>query len=359
MATVPLYLDLLGSPLERWPAALKKLGNLETKLLEFDIEEIEIEKPVFICGLARSGTTITLEILNSATDFSAHCYSDFPFVHVNYFWNKLKIFFPSTNKKVERAHKDRILVNSSSPEALEEILWISFFPQLHQSGAGDLLDESTENLGFEAFYRDHLKKLLALRGGKRYLTKNNYNLTRLQYLAKLFPDARFVVLVREPVSHVYSMLKQHRLITKVQQNDARACRYMRRHGHFEFGVDFRPIFFDSSETTARIQELWKEDDLVSAYATYWKDAHEYVLREIIGHPTLPQQVKTISYEALCDDSESVLRDLCEFCEIDSNDLIRVWAPKLDRPDYYQVDLTSSEVNTVNRETKSTFEKFGF
>ena len=50
----------------------------------------------------------------------------------------------------------------------------------------------------EAFYRDHIRKLLWLRGGRRYLSKGNYNTTRIAYLARLFPDARFIVPVRDP-----------------------------------------------------------------------------------------------------------------------------------------------------------------
>ena len=109
---------------------------------------------------------------------------------------------------MERAHKDRIMVTPSSPEALEEPYWMYFFKGLHQSGKSALLDGSTVNPEFERFYLSNIPKILMLRGGERYLSKGNYNVTRLKYLLKLFPDSRFVIPVRNPVSHIASLMKQ-------------------------------------------------------------------------------------------------------------------------------------------------------
>ena len=57
----------------------------------------------------------------------------------------------------ERAHKDRILVTPDSPEAIEEVLWMRFFPRAHDTGTVQVLDAATSNPAFERFYRDHLR----------------------------------------------------------------------------------------------------------------------------------------------------------------------------------------------------------
>src|SRR4029077_17446890 len=93
----------------------------------------------------------------------------------------------------QRTHRDGIFVTPESPEAMEEVLWMAFFPQIHKPEACNVLDRNTSNPSFEQFYRDHLRKLLLVRGGKRYVSKANYNVTRLEYLHRLFPDARFVI----------------------------------------------------------------------------------------------------------------------------------------------------------------------
>ncbi|MCB9964174.1 MAG: sulfotransferase [Rhodospirillales bacterium] len=73
---------------------LDKIWGSETKLLTYDTISVSIDKPIFITGLARSGTTILLEILASHPDISTHKYKDYPFVHTNYFWDTLRKFIP-------------------------------------------------------------------------------------------------------------------------------------------------------------------------------------------------------------------------------------------------------------------------
>ena len=201
-----------------------------------------IDRPIYVSGLARSGSTILLEMLASHPDTATHRYRDSPPVMTPIFWNKAfgKIYDKPV-APVERAHNDRIMVTPDSPEALEEIVWMAFFASCHNPRQSNVLDATTSNPEFEAFYRDHLRKILLIRRGRRYLSKANYSITRFGYLKKLFPDARFIVPVRDPVWHVASLMKQHRLFMKNEERDPRILRYMQRIGHFEFGLDRRVV----------------------------------------------------------------------------------------------------------------------
>ncbi len=241
MSYVPLHLDLLGGFLDKRQDLLIRLGNIETKLLTYDIQDLRIDKPIFIAGLARSGSTILLETLASHKDVTSHQYCDYPFVHVHYFWNVIKALTPASRKKVERGHKDGLMINAKSPEALDEILWISFFEDLHDPGQSNIIDETCGNPAFERFYANNILKTLYGRKASRFISKNNYNVTRLKYLKSLFPDLRIIIPVRPPEEHIYSLLKQNKLFQEVQKQDERSSRYTRRLGHFEFGLDFRPI----------------------------------------------------------------------------------------------------------------------
>jgi hypothetical protein len=88
---------------------------------------------------------------------------------------------------------------------------------------------------------DHLRKVVLLRGGARYVSKGNYNVCRIAYLARLLPNTKFVVPVREPLAHVHSLVKQHRLFTHYAAQDARVPVYFAAAGHYEFGPQRRPI----------------------------------------------------------------------------------------------------------------------
>ena len=106
------------------------------------------------------------------------------------------------------------MVTAESPEAMEEVLWTAFFPRLHDPEVSNILDGQFERPELESFFAEHIRKLILARGGQRYVSKNNYNVTRLSYFARLFPDARFLLPIRSPLAHVGSLMKQHGLFSK-------------------------------------------------------------------------------------------------------------------------------------------------
>src|ERR671911_386811 len=108
---VSKWIDWLGGWVNRSPGFWRWLGNMETRLLTEQIADIRIEQPIYISGLARSGTTILLEILASHDATVTHAYKDFPPVLTPHFWNW---FLERARKQdtapVERAHGDGIVV---------------------------------------------------------------------------------------------------------------------------------------------------------------------------------------------------------------------------------------------------------
>ena len=72
------------------PKFWTRLGNFESKVLEFDLEPLKINSPIYVSGLARSGSTILLEFLADHKDFVSHKYSDFPFIYTPYLWRVMQ-----------------------------------------------------------------------------------------------------------------------------------------------------------------------------------------------------------------------------------------------------------------------------
>ena len=355
MSYVPLYLDLLGSALDRGQNTLIKLGNLETKLLTYDIETLKIEKPVFVTGMARAGTTILTEILASHPAVTSHQYRDYPFVHVHYFWQLLRTLIPARAQKVERAHKDGLMINAHSPEALDEILWMSFFEGLHVPNQSAVL--KTENESFDRFYKNNILKTLYGRKATRFVSKNNYNITRLKYLRRLFPDARFVIPVRRPTAHIASLLKQNTLFRDAQKEDPRSQRYTRRLGHFEFGLDFRPINPGDPAKIDKIQALWREENFLEAYAHYWTMLHQYLWHILDSEKDIRSAVHLVLYDDFCHDSATQVKALLEFCTLFDVNLAQDWADKIKAPTYYIDSFTDEQKQRIADITADTEKLF--
>lgn len=180
-----------------------------------EIEDIEIERPIIICGLPRTGTTHLHNLL--AAD-----------PHLRYlpYWESLEPF-PAPGEEDE-ARRDRCatgleLIDASMPEfkrmhdmtvdhAHEEI-------QLLANDISGMLFETTYHLpAFAAHYKSHdqgpsyahLKRQLQamqwLRGGTRWVLKSPQHLEQFPTLYATFPDATFVVTHRDPVEVTRSMV---------------------------------------------------------------------------------------------------------------------------------------------------------
>lgn len=339
---VPLLLDWLGGIATSDRARMIGWGNRESRLFEDEIAAQRIEKPVFVAGLARAGTTILLEFIARTPDFAAHAYRDYPFVATPLLWNLLQRFWPGLDARTpkERAHKDGILVTGDSPEAFDEMIWTLFFDHLHDPGQSNLLTGAMAHGAFDVFYRDHLCKILHLRRGRRFVSKNNYNIARIGYLQRLFPDARFVVPVRDPVSHVFSLVKQHRLFSAAQAADPRALRYMQRCGHFEFGRDFRPMNVGDDAAVADILAQAAAGDMVLAYARYWRMIHEFLLKNVAGDDA----VLVVDYRRLCQSPAQTLAEIAAHCRLEGADM--TMAGSIRAPDYYRLDLTESQISMI-------------
>ena len=292
----------------------KRVGDWETKRYGDQLEKLPIERPVFIAGLARSGTTILLETIAGIDGMATHRYRDFPFVMAPILWSRYLSIFGSSQKAVERPHRDKIQITRESPDAFEEPIWQHFFPNLHGTKDSIVLDESTDHPGFEQFYRQHLQKIMFLRKGHRYVSKGNYNVTRVKYLAKLFGDSRFIIPVRNPYTHVRSLMAQHKLFLEYSEGDSRVAEYLRAVGHFEFGPQRMPIAVSRESAEATIA-AWSADKEAEGYARQWADVYGYVARMVQSDRALAEKVRIVRFEDFRTDPELVFDSLFRFIEL--------------------------------------------
>ena len=118
------------------------LGNLESLMLSRSLATQRVDRPVYICGLPRAGTTITLQMLSEHPDVVTHKYADFLMPYMPWVWNNVfpRIPVDAMRKPVPRIHRDRIEVTRDSAEMGEEILWEHFFPFIHDETKYSVLD---------------------------------------------------------------------------------------------------------------------------------------------------------------------------------------------------------------------------
>lgn len=351
---VPTWVHLLGGFISRHPKLWIKLGEVESSYLAEDIAALAIDRPIYVAGLARSGTTILLEIVASQPGIATHQYRDFPPVFTPYAWNWWLRHIPLKEvKPVERTHADGIFVTPDSPEAMEEMIWMAMFAHLHDPSRSNVLDADTDNPRFEAFYRAHVAKLILARRGRRYASKENYNLTRLEYLRKIFPDARFVIPVREPAAHIASLMKQHQMMCEGQRRQPRSLAHFQRIGHFEFGADLRPINTGNTALVEEIQELWKRGEEVRGWARYWAMIYGFVADRLEAGPALREASLVVRFEDLCAQPEAVLGKLCAHCDLDTASVVQRYAARLHAPAYYTASFSASDREAIQEETAAT------
>lgn len=337
---------------------LKQLGHWESAWLAPRLQRQKIIQPVFIAGLARSGTTVLLELLARLGPFATHRYRDFPFVLVPYLWNRYLDLVSSPARPVERPHKDRIFITRESPEGFEEPVWRAFFPGLRRGPAVATLPKLRHPRGFERFYADHIKKILLLRRGSQYLCKNNYNLTRIPYLADRFPDATFIVPVRHPVAQVLSLVRQHRLFLSYARQDPRVAEWLRAAGHDEFGPQRRPIAF-AAETARQTLEAWRQGDDALGYALQWAAAYRLVASLCDIRREFSQCVVVVRYEDLCQRPRATLDGLVARLKLRPEELRPVGLDHIAAPTWISGALAPQVCQAVWRETKTVAHHFGY
>lgn len=245
---------------------------------------------VFVCGLARSGTTALTRRLYASGAFASLTYRDMPFALAPNLWRALSRGRRKDLAPAERAHGDRIAVDADSPESLDEPFWRVFCGADYITPAA--LIPHTPDDELLARYRRHVAGVLTAHGrrGGRYLCKNNNNLLRLPALRRAFPLALILIPFREPAGHAASLMRQHRRFSALQREDRFARDYMRWLAHHEFGLDHRPF-----RLTAHPPGSGYEPEQAEYWLSLWIEAHEHLIR------SAPEGSAFVSYEALCED----------------------------------------------------------
>ena len=338
------------------------LGTLETLMLGQRVPRVE--SPIFICGLARSGTTVTLEMLHGHPDTASFRYLDMAQPYLPFTWNLLwkRCLKQRVAFQVERPHGDGLMMAPGLPEAVEEIFWHRRFRASHDERYSSILDMTASDAGFNRFYLGQIGKLLLARGKSRYLAKANYHVTRLAYLNGLFKSPRILIMVRHPFRHALSYLKQQDRLSRLYRRDARWWQAAEMLGHYEFGDKVQFINPDDIRTVRKIRALWDRGRRVEAFAYYWDLVYGHVYQTVADTCGLSEACLFVRYEDLCRDSGLWIDRILDHCRLNRSGFIRLrqrYLRILQPPGYYRASLDPCEKSHLWRIVRQTAELFGY
>lgn len=294
------------------PFVQKVLSELESDLFRSELETVTSRREVFVTGLPRAGTTLILELLYGTREFGTYTYRNMPFILAPLLWAKVSRSFQRAGERRERAHGDRMEISFDSPEAFEEVVWLTYL------GREILSDETLATLSSDAVtensrtaIRESVRKVLALAkhanqasADLRYLSKNNANISRIDVLLELFPTSDILVLYRNPLGHISSLARQHQRFLGEHASEPFSRAYMRWIGHYEFGENLKPINFHGW-----LDEGLPPDIDATFWLRYWSFAYAYALE----HKT--DRVHFVDFDQLLEDREASLQRIAQTLDL--------------------------------------------
>ncbi len=155
---------------------------------------MNIDRPIFIIGPHRSGTTLLYEILARHPDAG--------------YFNRLNKRFP---KSPGIAHLLTRSMKGDMPMEAQKIWDLSKYCDT------DVMDASNASPEIISYYQNLIEKVLKLRGAKRFLAKYPRLSLRLSWLDKVFPGAVFIHMKRDWRAVVSSTVKR-KLIREKKNN---------------------------------------------------------------------------------------------------------------------------------------------
>lgn len=296
------------------------------------------ERPLFLLGYGRSGTTHLHYLFwqdpqfGVVTNYLANLY---PVALTGRGWLErfLAARIPSKRPMDNVAitldapqEEDIALVNATEHAPLHFMTFPRALPELYDRYVCDLSSDAAAAAGWKAAYLAVLRKATLLAGGKRLVLKAPTHTGRVPSLLALFPDAKFVHIVRNPYRVYQSMRNLYRKILPAQVLQE---------------LDWERI------------EAWTIDAYVRLVSRYLEDRGRIP----------PGNLVEVTYEALDERPLDVLQDIYERLGLGDFDAVRPrlagYLESLGRFEKNRFDYPDQVLETVNRHWGFALDAFGY
>jgi len=278
------------------------LTFIERYLMRIDLTGIEVDRPIILLGLPRTGSTMLQDVCctHPQVAYITNSMHQFPrcFCAAETMRKLLRL-----NARGERHLGDSVIVEAGSPsEALK--FWgywfgwdpynLRYVPRPPESFTQQQIDE----------IHGYIKRVIWCHGrDRRFFNKNPGLIPDIPILRHIFPDAKFIHIVRDPRDTANSMLKLYRLVLRQLEK----IRSQTRHSYYQ-REPFIP--YPRVPKLADYVAEWGADDLRTT-AHVWKDCMA-IVRE--WQDRLPHFLE-IRYEDILREPEKELARIFEFAEL--------------------------------------------
>lgn len=312
---------------------------LERVLLWSWTRQIAIDRPIFVVGPYRSGTTILEQIIAAHADvahfwYLTNVYSRSPVTGYG-MAHLLRTLGVLDGASVLSVHNPRISFTMLSPYECEWV-WSQSEKSLWDERCTDLtVGSEFSDPRFERYLRSMIRRHILVQRATRFVNKNPVNCLRIGYLHRLFPDARFVTIVRHPVDTVLSHHRAAARMRRVVYADAR----VRRTFQVDLHIDILSMCI-KTRTYAQTLALDQVHPLLGI-ANQWKDLQTEVLDSIDREPGLGERVLPLCYEDLVSQPAHTLERVWRFVELhgeQADAITRAYADRLTPPPALELDV---------------------
>jgi len=285
-----------------------------------------IKKPIFILGVPRTGTTLVYNILCSHKDLawvSNNDIKDWLSPREQYEMESYFKWLKSKKKKIPISEDSLFVFGKRLGKGLKqfgtlkkktskipiegEMLWRKFF-------GVDFVEDIP--IYSKIAYVKEVLKILKQQSKSRFVNKAPQNSMRVFALQKIFPDAKFINVTRDPFAVVCSMMQRHN-----------------EEGEFDMGMP--------------VKNLTKYEGMNLLEKFAWR---YYELTEFIHDFTIKTKADfiTIRYDELIKNPKEITKKILDFCELEHPKSINSLIPTLRKKtnEDWQKKLSKEEENAI-------------
>jgi hypothetical protein len=256
-----------------------------------------ITKPLIILGAPRSGTTMIFQALSTHPDLWSLYRESQAIINAH---------FPT-----EMVPGGSVMVTADDvDDATAAAMRQEFFDSVGNAEAA----LHAFGRGVPLIARVRLSKLLTRLGGDqkvppiRIVEKTPDNCFRIQMLERIFPDAQFIYVVRDPRGSIASIYRGWMEESRFQR--------------FELPPDFTIKGYEGTHWCFGLPPEWESLDgctVMEICAHQWRLYNEYCHRDL---PTDPARVLQVSYEEMAVKPGPVLEEVARWANIDPKPIER-------------------------------------
>jgi hypothetical protein len=185
----------------------------------------------------------------------------------------------------------------------------------------------------------------------------------MAFLLNIFPKAKFLLIIRNPVDHIASLIKQNKLFEKMGVKNPRLEHFTQLIGHYEFGHNRKCINVGNHEMIEKLSKIWlRNSSDIKAWALYWASIYNFIAKILNKNKKLAKATMIVRYDDLVNKPSETIDKILEHTQLTKEKFKKIksyYIRNLHKPTYYRPIFTKQELKAIAEITNSTASLFGY